>query len=137
MKKGITLPPNVDKDTLSLPYVQWQQEQINKLVENKELLEQEIRRLKNLPKKPKIRPSRLDKKEQDDKGVKSDKREKGGKRPGSQKRKKKKDLPIDTEQIIKANDVPQGWELSGYKPYVVQDIIVKRNNILYYIWLIA
>lgn len=131
MKKGITLPPNVDKDTLSLPYVQWQQEQINKLVENKELLEQEIRRLKNLPKKPKIRPSRLDKKEQDDKGVKSDKREKGGKRPGSQKRKKKKDLPIDTEQIIKAKDVPQGWELSGYKPYVVQDIIVKRNNILF------
>ena len=82
MKKGITLPPNVDKDTLSLPYVQWQQEQINKLVENKELLEQEIRRLKNLPKKPKIRPSRLDKKEQGDKGVKSDKREKRGKASG-------------------------------------------------------
>ncbi len=129
MSKDNFPPPRIDKDILSLPYVQWQQGQIHQLVEDKELLEAEIRRLKNLPKKPKIRPSCLDKEERDNKDKPANKGVEK-KRPGSQKRKKKKNLPIDSEQIVKAIDVPKGWRLTGYKPYVTQDIIITRNNIL-------
>ncbi len=124
--------PKVTEDLLQHPYVQHLHEIIEGLVKELERskdriseLEAEIRRLKKQPKKPKITPSQLDKnpKEENPKGT--------GKRPGSTKRKKKGDLPIDENRKVEAREVPQGWVLVGYKPYVVQDVKVSRNNICY------
>jgi hypothetical protein len=90
--------------------------------ENEEL-KAELRRLKKIPKKPKLEPSKLD----DDKG----KRGKGkkGKREGSEK--KKKDLPIDEKRKVEAQGVPLDWKFIGYKAYIIQDVKVERHNIKY------
>ncbi len=124
--------PSVSEEILSHPYVQHLHKIIEGLVKKVESMEaeiselkEEVAKLKKVPKRPKIKPSRLD----EEKGDK--KRSKGSKRAGSEKRKKKKDLPIDERRKLKANDVPKGWVLAGYKPYVVQDIILRRNNIKY------
>ncbi len=130
-KKNI---PSASNEILGHPYVQYLHGLIEQLVleteKNKDRideLESELRRLKKQPKKPKIKPSQLD--EQTPSGPKQ--KDTSGKRPGSEKRKKKKDLPIDETKQIKAEGVPRGWKLIGYKPYVVQDVIVRRNNIKY------
>ena len=124
--------PKVSEEILSHPYVVHLHKVIEVLVKRVESLEEEIielkeevSRLKKVPKKPKIKPSTLD----EEKG--SDEQSKRGKRAGSEKRKKKKDLPIDEIRKLKAKDVPKGWILEGYKPYVVQDILLRRNNIKY------
>jgi len=85
----------------------------------------EIRRLKNLPKKPVIKPSELD----NPKSPNSKKGEK--KRPGSEKVSKKAELKIHEERKIKAKDVPTGWKFKGYKPYIIQDLLIRANNINY------
>ena len=85
----------------------------------------EIRRLKNLPKKPDIKPSELDK----PKNTSSPKEDK--KRPGSDKVSKKRNLQIHEKKEVKAKEVPQGWVFKGYKPYVIQDLLIRANNISY------
>ena len=85
----------------------------------------EIRRLKNLPKKPNIKPSELDKPKKTS-SPKEDKR-----RPGSDKVSKKRNLKIHEEKEVKAKDVPQDWIFKGYKPYVIQDLLIRANNISY------
>ncbi len=94
---------------------------------NKELEEAqaEIRRLKKLPKKPDIKPSELDK----PKNTRSNKE--GKKRPGSDKISKKPNLEIHEEKEVKVKDVPQDWVFKGYQPYVIQDILIRANNISY------
>lgn len=91
-----------------------------------EELEAEVRKLKKLPKKPDLKPSKLDEpdpsKEQND----SEK-----KRAGSSKRKKKENLEIHDYQKVKADSVPTNWKLVGYKNYIIQDFIVRANNIAY------
>ena len=47
------------------------------------------------------------------------------------KRKKKENLTIHEKEEIKLNDPPKGWKLIGYKTSVIQDIIVRANNIEY------
>lgn len=85
----------------------------------------EIRRLKNLPKKPDIKPSELDNPKQStlNKGEK--------KRPGSEKVSKKAELKIHEERKVKAKDIPSNWVFKGYKPYIIQDLIIRANNINY------
>lgn len=90
-----------------------------------EAAEAEIRRLKKLPKKPDIKASELDKPKQTG-GSKE-----GKKRAGSEKKSKKKDLQIHEEKEVKAKDIPSNWILRGYKPYVIQDMLIRPNNILY------
>lgn len=124
--------PKASAEILSHPYVQYLHKVVETLVKKVEILEQEVSELKDeisnlkkVPKKPKIKPSALD----EEKGKKD--KSKAEKRAGSEKRKKKKDLPIDESRKIEAKQVPKGWRLIRYKPYVVQDIIIRRNNIKY------
>lgn len=126
--------PSVTKAILSIPYVKYLLDMVSKLInelrESKKKvsdLEEELRRLKKVPKKPKIEASKLD----EEQAKEGEEKEKGDKRPGSEKRKKKKDLPIDERRKIVAKGIPSDWVLVGYKGYVVQDVIVSRNNIKY------
>ena len=85
----------------------------------------EIRQLKKLSKKPKLRASTLpkDKDDKDNEPPASDNN--GSKRPGSSKRSKNKSLTIDREELISIENVPMGSVRKGYQSYVVQDLIVK------------
>src|SRR3990167_4592282 len=85
----------------------------------------EIRQLKKLSKKPKLRASSLpkDKNDKDDEPPASGNQ--GSKRPGSSKRSKNKNLKIDREEMIGAENVPMGSVRKGYQSYLVQDLMVK------------
>ena len=102
--------------------------ELSQTQEQLEEAEAEIRRLKNLPKKPDIKASELDKPKADSSCGKTGKT---GKRPGSEKVSKKKDLKIHEERVVKAQDVPSDWELVGYKNYMIQDFVIRANNISY------
>ena len=92
--------------------------------ENQELRD-EIQRLEGSTKRPDIKPSRL-LKPTPEPGKKPPE-----KRPGSEKRKKTKDLRIDQDLVLKPDDLPPGAVLEGYRDFVVQDLIVKSNNTRY------
>ena len=85
----------------------------------------EIRQLKKLSKKPKLRASNLPK----DKNDKDDEPPADGsndsKRPGSSKRSKNKNLKIDREEMIGVEHVPVGSVRKGYQSYIIQDLMVK------------
>lgn len=88
MMADFTNIPDADDSILSHPYVKWQSEQLLKLMSEvaslKSLLsttQADLRRLKNLPKKPELTASKLD----SDPKVKQGE----GKRPGSAKQKKR------------------------------------------------
>jgi hypothetical protein len=95
-----------------------QSEQIDELLT-------EIRQLKKLSKKPKLRASTLPK----DKEDKDDEPPADGtnrsKRPGSSKRSKNTHLKIDREEMIGAEHVPVGSVRKGYQSYIIQDLIVQ------------
>ncbi len=91
-----------------------------------EALEAEIRRLKKLPRKPNIKASRLDENPKNPNKNGSTKKGKKG-----LKRKKKENLEIHETEKVKLDGIPEGWRLVGYKSRVIQDIIVRANNIEY------
>jgi len=129
--------PKVTQAILSIPYVKYLLGLITGYIrdireKDKKIedLEEELRRLKKQPKKPKISPSKLDE-EPPSQQDSTAKKKSTDKRPGSKKRKKKKDLPIDEIKELKVESVPEGWKLVGHKPYVIQDIKFARNNIRY------
>jgi hypothetical protein len=89
-------------------------------------LEAEIRRLKKLPKKPDIKPSKLDENPKEPSNTEAESKEaQGG------KRKKKETLEIHDHQEISLVDVPADWEFAGYESRIIQDFIVRANNIEY------
>jgi len=92
-------------------------------------LKDEIAKLKGTNPKPKIRPSKISKNDDDLNGKKNENSE--GKRPGSKKRKKKEELEIHEIKTLHPPDIPEGSEFKGYSDYTVQNIIIKPNNILY------
>lgn len=104
-------------------------EQIVTLLEKLEASQAEVRKLKKLPGKPKVQASNLDKSPKTDEA--RDKAEKEGKRPGSEKSKKKENLEIHEHRVIPAKGVPEGWSFKGYEAYVVQDLMIRPNNIRY------
>jgi len=135
MKKRLDNIPKADKRILEHPYVGHLHDVVGRLVEElsvqkekTEELEAELRRLKKLPKKPKIEPSKLD---EELPGEEKPASEGQKKRPGSDKRKKKKDLPIDEYREVKVEGAGPGWRFWGYQDYVVQSVVVQRNNICY------
>jgi len=135
MKKRLDNIPKADKRILEHPYVGHLHDVVGRLVEElsaqKEKigeLEAELRRLKKLPKKPKIEASKLD---EEPAGEEKQSSEEKKKRPGSDKRKKKKDLPIDEYREVKVEGIGPGWRFLYYQDYVVQSIMVRRNNICY------
>jgi hypothetical protein len=100
-----------------------QAEQLSKQSEKLEQLLGEIRRLKKLSDKPKIRASTLPKKP-DDNPNSTNSGGSAGKRAGSSKRSKNKTLKIDKEEFIRAENVPSDAIHKGYHDYFVQDLII-------------
>lgn len=84
-------------------------------------LEEELRRTKKLPSKPKF----------DKSSAKKEKQEKDGKRPGSLKEKKTKSLSIHEVHILKVEDKPQDAKFKGYRDFVIQDISIQLMNRAY------
>ena len=89
-----------------------------------EELEAEIRRLKNLPKKPNLKASKLD---EETPPTEEAKKKKKNWKKGSKKGK----LEIHEQKPIPAASVPEGWQFKGYKSEIIQDFIVRANNIEY------
>ncbi len=106
-------------------------EQLAALAEELEAAQAEIRRLKKLPAKPKMQASQLDKPQQSDEDQAKGKGKDKGKRPGSEKAEKRKNLEIHEHRLVSAQGVPVGWTLKGYEAYVVQDLLIRANNISY------
>jgi hypothetical protein len=82
----------------------------------------EIARLKGGNPKPKIQPSKLD---SDINGKKQHKR-------GERRKKRKKRMKINQEKKLQAKDVPEGSTFKGYKPFIVQDLVLQAMITKYY-----
>ena len=85
-------------------------------------LEEELQRLKKLPKKPEINKesARKDKKKKD-----------AGKRPGSAKAQKTKGLPIHKEKVLSVKNKPADARFKGYRKFVVQEISIQLANLVF------
>lgn len=101
-----------------LEVIHYQQEQIG-------ILKEEIARLKGQNKRPKIKPSRLEK------SRRKGKQKAKGKRPGSAKRSKTAQLKIDQVKQIRPECLPEGSRFKGYQDYTVQDLVIGAHNTLY------
>jgi len=99
--------------------------QNQKLSEKIEILEAEIARLKKQPPKPKIKPSKMDKDDND--------KTSGGKSNDNQpgKKSKKGEIEIDEIKVIKVDNLPKGARFKGYRDFDVQDIEIKKKNTRY------
>jgi hypothetical protein len=90
-------------------------------------LEDEIAVLKGEKKRPRFKPSQLDKR-----GGRADGIWGEGTRPGSEKRSKTALLVIHEEEIIApAEAVPEGSRFKGYREVVVQDLVIRAHNTRY------
>jgi len=113
--------PDEDKNPtvlLLLEIIRQQAEQIQQLKD-------EIARLKNQSPRPKINPSSLENK------AGGKKKPKGTKRAGSKKRKKTAHLQIHETVAVPLENIPEGAEFKGYKPFVVQGLKIKVHNTKY------
>ena len=117
---------NGNDEFLSHPFVQGLILILEKQAKEIEELKAEIRMLKEHPKKPNIKPSSLEKPPE----ISLDDTNEIYKRH-KEKRAKKPSLPIDKTERIKANNVPIGSKFKGYKKVIIQELIIKRENILY------
>lgn len=88
-------------------------------------LRDEIHKLKGTTGRPKIEPSRLLKPEKPKSGKSK------GKRPGSQKRRKTRELQIHEDLPLVIEGLPAGTRIEGYRDFVVQDLKVAAHNTRY------
>jgi len=86
-------------------------------------LKDEINRLKKHPRKPKMKPSNLEKKEKSG--------SKKGKRAGSEKKFKTAEIEIHHDEKIEPDDIPAGSRFVYYRDFVVQDIKIEACNTRY------
>jgi len=107
--------------------IQALQEILNGQQKNSQQLRDEIARLKGQKPKPKIKPSKMDKGTE----PKSNDQNKNGKRPGSQKRRKTKEVKIHHTETIPPTQLPEGARFKGYSTYVVQGLRFQAHNTLY------
>ena len=122
------------EDLLKHPYVQELHQIIHQLHLKIEAIEVDLRRLKKLPSKPDIKPSKLDEPPDnttEGKTTQGNNSEKEPKRPGSEKRSKTKDLEIHEKKELQVENVGKDWKFIGYDDYVVQDLITKVHNTCY------
>jgi hypothetical protein len=92
-------------------------------------LKDEIAVLKKQSKRPKIKPSNLDKNTNQQNNTEDTQ---GKKRPGSRKRRKTKHLMIHKNELVApAHDLPKGSRFKGYKDYVVQGLSIEPFNVRY------
>jgi len=95
-------------------------EQQSKIIE---YLEAEIKRLKGLPAKPNIKPSKIENK---DKNLKL---KTGSKRPGSEKRSKTKQIKEYKDIVIEPKGVELDWIFKDYNDYFTQELEIKVVNL--------
>ena len=103
---------------------------IQHMAEHIEQLREEIARLKQQKGKPKIPPSRLEKKSKTD-NEDNENKGSGGKRPGSTKRSKTKGLEIHKTIPVPPKDIPPGSTRAGYDDYIVQGLRIELHNVCY------
>jgi hypothetical protein len=130
MKLNLSLPLILEEQKSPLvrqllDIIDYQNHLLQQQAEQIQQLKDEIARLKNQPPRPKIEPSRLEKKAADKK------KGKGKKRPGSEKRKKTAQLQIHETVPVPLENIPEGAEFKGYKPFVVQGLKIKVHNTKY------
>lgn len=101
------------------------EEKVAQLEEKLSNLDEQLKAAKKLKGQPKIRPSTLNQGEK--------KSKEGGKRPGSDKRSKKTRFIVDEERIIEPEELPEGATFNGYREYDVQDLLLKRYNIRFWL----
>ena len=113
-------------------------EHSQKQQEDIEVMKDEIRLLKGEKKRPKFKPSKLDEStnvEPDEKFTEDNRDEKSdAKAPlkkSKQKRCNKKDLPVDREDCIKPENIPEGSRFKGYRDFYVQELVITSENIRY------
>ena len=91
-----------------------------------DLLTDEIKRLKDLRAKPKLRPSKLkDSEKQSPKGS----RKENQNQPNKQS--KNKNELINRTEIIKAENIPADARFKGYRHYRIQELVIRIENVLY------
>jgi len=105
------------------PTVQLLLEIIRQQAEAIQQFKDEINRLKRHPRKPKIKPSNLEKKKKA--GLKGDKR------TGSAKKFKTAELEIHKVKEIEPDHIPAGSRFIDYRDFVVQDIKIESYNTRY------
>jgi len=118
----------LEQQSVQLEQQSIQLEQQSKQIE---ILSSELKRIKKLKEKPKLRASKLPKDSDDEPPGSSGTSDNTKKRPGSSKRQKNSSLKITHEQIIKAKDVPAGAVHKGYKDYTVQELAIEPVVIKY------
>jgi hypothetical protein len=100
-----------------------------------EQLEEEVRRLKGLPDKPKRKPGPSPLNDPSGPPSASSDRKKSntpdGKRPGSAKRCKTRNLAIHDTVRLPLDGLPDGTEFLGYQDFTVQDLLVEPHNTRY------
>src|SRR5580658_7939836 len=107
-----------------LEIIYLQQERILQLEEIVKQLKDEIARLKGLKARPQIAPSTLETPPRPP-------RDPNAKRPGSAKRSKTAELTITTKKVIRLVDKPLGCIFKGFEDFVVQDLVIQPQVILY------
>jgi hypothetical protein len=100
-------------------------DRVASLEETNQQLRDEIAKLKGLKPRPDIKPSILEAKQP--RAVTPE----GGKRPGSAKRPKTAELHIHKETSVDLEVVPEGATFRCYEPFVVQELIIRNENIRY------
>ncbi len=98
-------------------------EVINEQAKKIEALEQEILKLKKETTKPKIKPSKLNDENKDDKKPK--------RKSTKDTLKRKKNIEIHEEKKVEPKDIPADAKFVGYYDIEVQDIVMKPHNIRY------
>jgi hypothetical protein len=94
-------------------------------------LKDEVKVIKGEKKRPVFKPSKLDKKTDEQKAKQSGLEGKT-KRSGSQKRSKKMTLTIHKERVVQPkNAIPAGSRFKGYRDFVVQELVIKTQNTRY------
>jgi hypothetical protein len=121
VRKIISNIPEEEKTPLVLLLI----ESITRQSEEIQYLKDEIARLKGEKPKPKIKPSKLNDSKQD-----KEKSEKNN-RPGSNKRKKTKEIMIHDTKEIEPVDLPEGSVFKGYHDFTVQGIKFEAYNVVY------
>ncbi len=98
-----------------LELVNWQAQYI-------EELEDEIQKLKKETRKPKPKPSTMDKETGSEDETK---------RKETERRKKTSNLKVDEEHVIEPDDIPEGARFKGYRDIIVQDLVIGTHNTRY------
>jgi hypothetical protein len=92
------------------------------------ILKDEVQILKGQKKRPRFKPSKLDK----DTDEKPNKTPENNKRPGSAKRTKNDKLTVHQDKIIQPDvSLPDSARFKGYRDYIVQELNISPDNTRY------